>query len=301
MRKILLVLLFMISVFGNEKNSTHIKLLNFKGSSWQYNKSVLPHRDQILGGLKIKQKKQNLLLKFYCNAVCTDKEYCIESVDVFTNQRVLLNIQLKNPSKRELGTIGLKFKKYSNEKKVMLRFKDDHNHVTLYSADISHYQSSIKNNFKKRSKILVDKKLYIHENKQTDIFSMVEKLFGNKMAIKTRSQYMNSGLYKVIYADKQGLYIIVNDSKKYSLLAIFSTTVKSNNILSIIVYIPDKDVHFLNYTNSFNIPSWKDGEILVVGEDKTGELHMSQFLHIKSLEGHGNTEEPSTFKIKLDK
>ncbi len=308
MKKVFLVLLFIISLFAKSEheNIKSIELTKSQGSSWIYEKDFYPLRDQVLHGLKIKQKKEKLLVKFNCGTVQVDNRYAkilsvepysITSLVVSTNKRVLLDIRLKNLYKRGLGVIGLELDKHPNEKHLTFRFTDDHNHVTLYGVDISRNPSTIKRDYTTTDYENLNPEAW----KITNITIASKEIFGDDIAKKVKELYKDLKRNNARSADEQGTFVVVENSKKISKLAILSTTTKSQNVLAVMVHIPDKDVHFLNLTTSFNIPSWKDGEILVIGEDKKGRLHMSQLLHINSLVGHGNAEGPGIFKTKLDK
>jgi hypothetical protein len=312
MKKILLVLLFVVSVFAGENESIkHIELTKDQGSSWLYDKKSYSIRDQVLRGVKIKQKKEKLILKFLCDVkqLITNKEakklsikpYSITALEVSTNERVLLDVRLKNLYKEGLGFISLELAKHQNEKDLTIQFTDNYNHTTLYHIDISNYPSNAIGNVKKDIEIVDYGNLYPKAWKATDIATAVKEIFGKKMEAKVREQYINLNKDTNLYQDQQGTHIKVKNSEDSSALYIFSTTTKSDTVLSIMVHIPDKDVKLKSLTSSFNIPSWKDGEILVIGKDKKGKLHMSQLLYIKSLVGHGNTEGPGTFEVKLDK
>lgn len=324
MKKTLLVLLFVFSLFADnsDKRSHAINTENIKriditkgvdSSAWQhYQDSNYSIRDKVLTNYNITPDKGFLNFRFsYKLSTLDDKKakelhtqaYYITHIAVSTDKRVLLNVSMTDLYKRPGGIISLRLSNDQNEKTLTIKITDSNNYTTEYYANISCYTGSqigdpLELGRLKNKDITDHRRQYPQAWEASDIVSAVEALYGKDMAKKVQEHYrnMDQKSFQCTTDGGVGASVDTNINEKLSSLAVFSNTTNKKALVSIIDVL-DLNVSVLGFASIIRIPVRQNGEIMVVGKDREGVLHMSQLMHCNAV---NSAEEVTKLIFKLD-
>lgn len=324
MKKIVLVLLFAFSVFADnsDKRNTTINTENIKriditrgadNSAWRsYQDSNYSVRDKVIEEYKIKPKNNLLTFLFSYRPSTVDdtkakelhiQAYYITHITVSTDKRLLLDASMSDLNRRHGGIIGLQLSN-DHEKTLTIRITDSNNYTTEHYVNISSYTCNqnrhplIVNQLKNRG-IIDYRRQYPQAWEATNIARAVEALYGKDMAKKVQERYrdVNKESFQCSSDAGVGVSVDTTSNEQLSSLAIFSTTTNKKRSLVSIVDVLNLNVSVPKFASFIAIPVSQDGEIMVIGKDREGILHMSQLIHCKAV---NSAEEVTPLIFKLD-